>query len=739
MATLEKIRSKSVMLFTIIIVALLAFILGDFFTSGRSFFGVGDKVATANGATVKYNDYQAKQQEFDEMLKEQNSNINPDDRSEQVIQTLLMQGLLDEEYDRMGITVTDNELSSVMLGNGQQSVYVLYQLAQNAGINPQGLMQAGITDAKTFYDAMNNPAKYQLDAELSAAFKSAWIKTENDITEGLKANAYMSLAYGLFTANKVDARAVYNDRSVTSTFNYVTKQYTAVSDADAEKAITDADYEKVYNERKSAFKLDEEKRLISYIVVDLAPSTKDQADAINEVNALYNELLTSEGIDAINKHSNFEKTTAKYTADKLGQDPILRMLTTDSVPMAAGTVRNLGNQNGKLYLAKVLDKTTGVDDVTFSVMPLPEKKEQADSLLSLLNTATFDSITRLNQGNVGLQTSLVTPNPHMPLPEKMYKALEQQAVNNVFVFTDTIKGANEKGQETSKAISYAMLITKRSEPVTVYDIATINYEIVPSQATITELTQNFHNFIATNGTAESFGKNAEKAGYTVYKAIIGASSPIGDLAPGSMSTVKWAMDADKGDVSKVYNCTKVARQNGSNEYMLAVAINEVFDNNYMPVTSQYVRDTLKPLVIRDKKASILAAQAKNAKTLNAAATNLGVKVADQPGTSTFGDDFVTGIGFGEGTIQGAIAAAKPGTLVGPVQGNTGIYYFVVSSNKNAGRPYNFLESANTFMGSVAAPIYLIDRQGRPAGLSLLTLVGNNKIKNNILEFTAEDK
>ena len=52
MATLEKIRSKSVMLFTIIIVALLAFILGDFFTSGRSFFGVGDNVATANVATV---------------------------------------------------------------------------------------------------------------------------------------------------------------------------------------------------------------------------------------------------------------------------------------------------------------------------------------------------------------------------------------------------------------------------------------------------------------------------------------------------------------------------------------------------------------------------------------------------------------------------------------------------------------------------------------------------------------
>ena len=41
MATLEKIRKKSALLFTIIIVALLAFILGDFLTSGRSFFGHG--------------------------------------------------------------------------------------------------------------------------------------------------------------------------------------------------------------------------------------------------------------------------------------------------------------------------------------------------------------------------------------------------------------------------------------------------------------------------------------------------------------------------------------------------------------------------------------------------------------------------------------------------------------------------------------------------------------------------
>ena len=58
MATLEKIRSKSVLLFIIIIVALLAFILGDFLTSGRTYFGTGTTVAQAVSAKVDYTDYQ---------------------------------------------------------------------------------------------------------------------------------------------------------------------------------------------------------------------------------------------------------------------------------------------------------------------------------------------------------------------------------------------------------------------------------------------------------------------------------------------------------------------------------------------------------------------------------------------------------------------------------------------------------------------------------------------------------
>ena len=57
MATLEKIRSKSVLLIVVIGVALLAFIIGDAITNSRNLFGDQTKVAKVGGTKIEYNDY----------------------------------------------------------------------------------------------------------------------------------------------------------------------------------------------------------------------------------------------------------------------------------------------------------------------------------------------------------------------------------------------------------------------------------------------------------------------------------------------------------------------------------------------------------------------------------------------------------------------------------------------------------------------------------------------------------
>ena len=54
MATLEKIRKRSVLLLVIIGAALVAFIIGDFLNSGRNIFGDGTTVAKVDGEKIDY-------------------------------------------------------------------------------------------------------------------------------------------------------------------------------------------------------------------------------------------------------------------------------------------------------------------------------------------------------------------------------------------------------------------------------------------------------------------------------------------------------------------------------------------------------------------------------------------------------------------------------------------------------------------------------------------------------------
>ena len=70
MATLEKIRSKSVFLLIVIFVALLAFILGDAITNGRNLFGNHTTVAKVGGEKIDYLEYQRKREELNRQLEE---------------------------------------------------------------------------------------------------------------------------------------------------------------------------------------------------------------------------------------------------------------------------------------------------------------------------------------------------------------------------------------------------------------------------------------------------------------------------------------------------------------------------------------------------------------------------------------------------------------------------------------------------------------------------------------------
>ncbi|HSY75709.1 MAG TPA: SurA N-terminal domain-containing protein, partial [Bacteroidia bacterium] len=128
MSILETIRSKA-NVFVVILIggALLVFILEDALTSGRFFFGGNENtVAMANGQRLEFKELNEKIeeiksiQEYDRRVAGQSPTLDEKTTSE-IEQSVFAEKVSDlimgPEEKKLGISVTDDELTDMMLGD----------------------------------------------------------------------------------------------------------------------------------------------------------------------------------------------------------------------------------------------------------------------------------------------------------------------------------------------------------------------------------------------------------------------------------------------------------------------------------------------------------------------------------------------------------------------------------------------------------------------------------------------
>lgn len=377
MATLEKIRNKSALLFIIIIVALLAFILGDFLTSGRTYFGHPGTVAQAGDATVEHQDYQTRLTQAGEQLRQQGREISNDVLSQQVVQALLTEKLLKNEYNKLGITVTDAELTEALTGENPhpQAAQMIQYLA----------MQLGLPEATgaAVFDAMQNPAKYNLPTQVGDELRQIWSSQEKELEQAMLNQKFMSLLVGLYTYNKLDAKSFYDDNATTREVAYVVKDASSVSDDDIE--FTDADIKALWESEKQNYKLDEPMTEINYIYVPVEPSRDDLMAAQQAVENAIHGLRTTPGTDAVASDSRFVVSTAKTTLSGISNARL-----RDSIAAHEPGYAFLFNRNGNDYtIAKYLDTTTGIDSINVSVLRAAEGVD-LDAPVKYYEVATID-------------------------------------------------------------------------------------------------------------------------------------------------------------------------------------------------------------------------------------------------------------------------------------------------------------------------------------------------------------
>ncbi len=695
MATLEKIRNKSVLLFIIIIVALLAFILGDFLTSGRTYFGHPTTVATAKGATVEYQEYQNRISQTSEQLRSQGREMSNDVLAQNVLQGIIMEKLMEQEYSDLGIAVTDSELTEALTGTNPapQAVQMINYLAQQLNL-PEAT-------GRVVFDAVQNPAKYNLPASVGAELRAIWADQEKSIEQNMLSQKFMRLISGLYTYNKLDAKHFYDDNATTRSIAYVSKDVSAVADDEIE--FSDADVKALWESEKQNYRIDETTYEVDYIYVAIEPSQADRIAGQQAVENAIAGLNETVGTEAVASDSKFIVTTQNVPATAI-TDSKLKTFATDSKPGTAQLINHLGND---YTIAKLLDVTTGIDSINISMLRAADQTANFDSLATVINGGA--SFASLNSDMVQTAEDIWTSLEGIGVEEDVRKALTEAPIGKAFVHTSSFQGED---------VSVIYRVNKRNKPVNFYNLAIVEYTVDPSQETLTELSTNLRTYVSNNSSADEFSKNAGSAGYSVLTDQVSVSSTgIGNVSD-SRSFVKWATENKAGKVSPVV-------QDDRQTYLMAVAVKAIYDD-YMPWNSAAINSQLEMRARNNKKAEKLMADFTGKATdLMGYAKAMTNDTIVSKGNVNITTPVLLTVGVGESELQGGIAGAEPGTLVGPVKGSRNVMVYMVEDVKTEGRPFNELDYGTRF-----AQTFGVTRQNTPMSL----LLGKDRIDNRSLNF-----
>lgn len=344
MATLEKIRSKSVLLLVIIGAALLAFIIGDFFTSGRTLFGSGTTIAKVDGQKIDVQEFQRRVQEAQQQMQGQRQQMDASVLQQQVLDGMVAERLFLQEVKDLGLTVTDQELTEVMVGKNSQ--YVDNMVRQ----------QYGAPDAATFHDMAFNPGKYNMQLPQAQQLQQMWVEMEKNVEEMLLQQMFQRLFMGTLVANDLDARAIYDENAATAHIAYAKKDFNSLKDEDFE--VSEDEIRALYDQEKGRYTMDEPRRIASYISVPIVPSHDDILAGQKKVEDALMALNQKPELAGLADMPEFVSERTKMTQESVDRQARLKAALDTLAPGRAAIVAKNGND---YQLVKLFGKGAEVD------------------------------------------------------------------------------------------------------------------------------------------------------------------------------------------------------------------------------------------------------------------------------------------------------------------------------------------------------------------------------------------
>lgn len=652
MAMIEKIRNKQGLLLIMIGLGMLGFLIP--YDAVMSLFGRGQNrpVGEVDGTTINIVDYQQAVQQRRGLFNYANNRA----LENEVWNDLLEKNILGDEYNALGLTVSQEEFDEIRFGD-HLSPYV-----------QRTFYGSGVTDEakdnwrqqfSSMYNDDQGPGKanYLGYAEV---IKQKRLREKYDalIKKGVYANT-LEAKYDFINANeKVD-------------IEYVFVKYADI--ADSLVNVSESAVRSYYNKHKEDPEYKQVKsRDLEYIKIPIEPSDADIAAINTELSSMYAGWNAAEddSLFAAN-NTNSGRYITRTVKEKDASEEDKKFFE-----MEAGTILEPYDENGVSKVVKIVSFSDAPDSTVSCrhiLLSAKDTKDQAE--MDALN-ARADSLKRRYKAGDDWDDlcKRFSEDPGSKDKGGVYESFprgQMVAPFENYCFDNPVGSIG--AVETSYGV-HLIEVTGQEWTAKQVELSEITREIKPSNDTRKSAYRQASDFSINFNDYEAFAAAADTMGYALVNANNvrpGASSMAGGLTDAA-EVVGWAFRSEKGEVS---NPILVG-----DSYVIAV-VKKVMEAGIPPFEN--VEDEMREKALEEAKAEYYVNMLKDAESLEAAAQLAGTQVKTGRNV-TLKNATVGGSGAGqEPTVAGLAFSIPTGNMSYPIKGESGVWVIAPSSDITA--------------------------------------------------------
>lgn len=605
-------------------------------------------VATVNGQSIGNEEYNNAVDQQRRQFQQQNEDVELTPRMEEVMRQraydqVVEGALLEQEMERLGITVTDAEVEEMVFGENPHPI-IRQQFADSTGqINYQLLENM----------AQNPEAKPQ------------WLQLEQILREQRRQQKMSSLVRSSILVSEKDVEDYHWRQNASASVEYVALRYASVSNDSI--SVSESDLRSYYEDNKEDF---ERKKTLSldYVTLPKVPTAEDTSIVFSDLERNRDQFETTDDDSLFLAQNSSERSFSReyQTPDEL-ETAIADSVFTDPTP--GRVVGPLAAEN-LAHLIKIRDARPSDEEYVHASHILLEAdeddaaaREQLQSIRDSIESgaARFEEMaSRYSDDQSAAEGGDLGWFGRGTMADQFEDAAFNASPGEIVGPIQTEFGHHliQVSHRTSQAVQLA-------------DLA---YSLEPGQGTLSDKQNTLEDIAFYAEENSSFTEEAESRDLEVKQVQAEADQEsIPDLGD-SRALSSFMQDAETGDISEVIDL---------DDKFALLRVTDIQPEGYRPF--EEVKSQIRPRVELQKKKEIQARRAQRAlddSGFDQLPQALGTQLRSQSNV-TFSTEEVPGLGR-DPTFAGTVFGLDEGETSGVVEGENAAFVVRVTSMQTPG-------------------------------------------------------